>query len=354
MWNQLEYRAARGLRLRDHAVQLHGDRRQPAHRAGADGQHVVWKPASSAMLSGYYTMRLLEEAGLPPGVINFVPATPVDDHRTLLLDAPRPRRHPLHRQHRVFNIDVEDGRRNIGRYRSYPRLVGETGGKDFIVAHPSADPQAVAVAIVRGGFEYQGQKCSAASRVYVPQSIWNEVRDRTVAMMKDIKGGRRPRLPQLHGRGDRQEGVRPHQRVPRRREAEREDPPGRRREGREGYFIEPTLVETDDPGYRLMCEEIFGPVVTAYVYPDAKWEETLRSSTDVALRADRRDLRARPARRAAGDERAAQRGRQLLHQRQADRRRRRAAAVRRRAGVGHERQGRLEAEPGPLGQARAR
>ena len=164
---------------------------------------------------------------------------------------------------------------NMSRYRSYPRIVGETGGKDFIVAHASADPQALAVAIARGGFEYQGQKCSAVSRVYVPRSLWNDVRDRTVAMIDDDQDGGRHRLPELHGRGHRPQGLRQDRRDTWRRQDERAR--GRRgRTGEEGYFISPTLVEPDDPAHRLLSEEIFGPVVTVYVYDDARWAETLR------------------------------------------------------------------------------
>ena len=141
------------------------------------------------MLSGYYTMRLLEAAGMPPGVINFLPGDAIQISNTLL-DSPELAGVHFTGSTAVFNALWKRAGENIGRYRSYPRLVGETGGKDFIVVHPSADPQEVAVAIARrGGFEYQGQKCSAASRVYVPQSLWGEVRDRTVAMMKDIKMG---------------------------------------------------------------------------------------------------------------------------------------------------------------------
>src|SRR6185369_11490362 len=142
----------------------------------------------TAMLSGYYVMKLLEAAGLPPGVINFVPgdAAMISDivlgHRDLA---------GVHFtvSTGVFNSMWKTIGANMGQYATYPRIVGETGGKDFIVAHPSADPQALAVAIARGGFEYQGQKCSAASRVYVPRSLWKEVRDRTVAMMDEIRMG---------------------------------------------------------------------------------------------------------------------------------------------------------------------
>jgi 1-pyrroline-5-carboxylate dehydrogenase len=166
---------------------------------------------------------------------------------------------------------------NMAGYKSYPRIVGETGGKDFIVAHPSADPAALAVAIARGGFEYQGQKCSAASRVYVPASLWPAVRDQVAALMEEIRVGDvrdfrnfmgavidRKAFDKISGYLD---DARANARIV----------SGGTAEGETGYFIKPTLVETRDPGYRLLCEEIFGPVVTAHVYDDAKWEETLRT-----------------------------------------------------------------------------
>src|SRR5512138_2075585 len=152
------------------------------------GNTVIWKPASSAMLSGYYILRLLERAGLPPGVINFVPGDAVQITNALL-DSPDLAGIHFTGSTAVFNSMWRKIGENIGRYRSYPRIVGETGGKDFIVAHPSADPQEVAVAIARGAFEYQGQKCSAASRIYIPQSLWPDVRDRVVGMMRDMKMG---------------------------------------------------------------------------------------------------------------------------------------------------------------------
>jgi 1-pyrroline-5-carboxylate dehydrogenase len=164
---------------------------------------------------------------------------------------------------------------NIGRYTNYPRLVGETGGKDFIVAHSSADVQELAVAVARGSFEYQGQKCSASSRVYMPGSLWPEVRDRVIAMMREMKMGDPSDFTTFVGAvidgksfakisGYLDDA---------RRNARILQGGGARDEV--GYFIEPTLVETADPGYRLMREEVFGPVVGVYVYPDEKWEETL-------------------------------------------------------------------------------
>jgi 1-pyrroline-5-carboxylate dehydrogenase len=239
------------------------------------GNTVVWKPASSAMLSAYYIMRVLEEAGLPPGVINFVPGDPVEISR-VLLDSPSLAGVHFTGSTQVFQSMWKQVGDNIGLYRTYPRLVGETGGKDFIVAHPSAAVQELAVAIARGGFEYQGQKCSAASRVYVPQSLWGDVRDRVVAMMREMRMGDvcdfrtfigavidEKAFTRISGYLD---DARRHATIVQGGVASNE----------RGYFIEPTLVETEDPQYRLMREEIFGPVVTTYVYSDNEWEKTMR------------------------------------------------------------------------------
>jgi 1-pyrroline-5-carboxylate dehydrogenase len=165
---------------------------------------------------------------------------------------------------------------NMATYRTYPRIVGETGGKDFIVAHPSADAAAFAVAVVRGSFEYQGQKCSAASRIYVPRSLWNEVRDRVVAMIDEIRMGDVRDFRNFMGAViDRKAFASISEYID---DARRNATilAGGQCDESKGYFIRPTLVEAKDPGYRLMCEEIFGPVVTAYVYDDATWHETLR------------------------------------------------------------------------------
>jgi len=238
------------------------------------GNTVIWKPASSAMLSGYYILRLLERAGLPPGVINFVPGDAVQI-TSILLDSPDLAGIHFTGSTAVFNSMWKKVGENVGRYRSYPRIVGETGGKDFIVAHPSADPQEVAVAIARGAFEYQGQKCSAASRVYVPQSLWPEVRDRVVGMMRDMKMGDVADFRTFIGAViDRKSFDKISSYLDDARKNAKVIQGGTAR-GDVGYFVEPTLVETKDPGYRLLCEEIFGPVVTAYVYQDAAWAETL-------------------------------------------------------------------------------
>jgi 1-pyrroline-5-carboxylate dehydrogenase len=164
---------------------------------------------------------------------------------------------------------------SMSGYRSYPRIVGETGGKDFIVAHPSADVDALAVAIVRGGFEFQGQKCSAASRVYVPKSIWGAVRDRAVAMIDDIRMGDVQDFRNFMGAViDRRAFDKVSEYIEHAR-GKATIVAGGTVDGSRGYFISPTIVETKEPTHRLLCEEIFGPVVTAYVYDDAKWTETL-------------------------------------------------------------------------------
>ena len=152
------------------------------------GNTVLWKPAASALLSGWYIFRLLEEAGLPPGVINFVPGDPREISHIALAHRDLAGIH-FTGSTAVFNSLWKTVAEHVSDYRGYPRIVGETGGKDFIVAHPSADPEALAVAIARGGFEYQGQKCSAASRVYIPRSLWREVRERRVGMIESIRMG---------------------------------------------------------------------------------------------------------------------------------------------------------------------
>ncbi|HXW07101.1 MAG TPA: L-glutamate gamma-semialdehyde dehydrogenase [Vicinamibacterales bacterium] len=274
VWNQMEYRPLEGFVYAITPFNFTAIGGNLTTAPALMGNTVVWKPASSAMLAAYYTMRLLEAAGLPPGVINFLPGDAVQI-TSALLDSPELAGVHFTGSTGVFNSMWKKVGENMGRYKSYPRLVGETGGKDFIVAHPSADPVEVAVAIARGGFEYQGQKCSAASRVYIPQSIWYEVRDRTVAMMQDMKMGDVRDFRNFVGAViDRKAFTKISEYLDDAR-ANARVLQGGTAKGERGYFIEPTLVETTDPAYRLLCEEIFGPVVTAYVYPDSKWAETL-------------------------------------------------------------------------------
>jgi 1-pyrroline-5-carboxylate dehydrogenase len=275
MWNQLEYRGLEGFVYAISPFNFTSIGGNLATAPALMGNTVVWKPASSAMLSAYYLMKLYEEAGMPPGVINFVAGDAAMISKVLLSHQ------DLAGVHFTGSTDVfNDMWKTIGAsmstYRTYPRIVGETGGKDFIVAHPSADVDALAVAIVRGGFEYQGQKCSAASRAYIPRSMWDAVRDRAVAMIDEIKMGDVQDFRNFMGAVidkrafDKISGYLEHARGKAKIIA------GGKAEGKNGFFISPTLVETDDPGYRLLCEEIFGPVVTTYVYDDARWAETLQ------------------------------------------------------------------------------
>jgi 1-pyrroline-5-carboxylate dehydrogenase len=275
MWNQLDYRPLEGFVYAVTPFNFTSIAGNLPTAPALMGNTVLWKPAASAMLSAYYLMKLLEEAGLPPGVINFVPGDAAQISNIALSHRDFTGLH-FTGSTAVFNSMWQTIGANMSRYANYPRIVGETGGKDFIVAHPSADPQALAVAIARGGFEYQGQKCSAASRVYVPRSLWNDVRDRTVAMMDDMKIGDVTDFRNFMGAViDRKAFTKISEYVD---DAKRNATvvAGGTVDGTNGYFVHPTLVETDDPRYRLLCEEIFGPVVTVHVYDDAAWSETLR------------------------------------------------------------------------------
>jgi len=240
------------------------------------GNTVIWKPAGSAALSNYLFMQLLEEAGLPPGVINFLPGDPREITGTLLAS---PHLAGIHftGSTAVFDQLWRETALNLHRYRSYPRLVGETGGKDFVIAHPSADGEALAVGLVRGAYEYQGQKCSAASRAYVPASLWPEVKARMLALMAELPMGDVQDFSNFMGAViDR----RAYERLAAAISAAHAD------DGVEvlssgapddsvGYFVPPTLVEVRDPKHRLMTEELFGPLLAVFVYPDAEWKEML-------------------------------------------------------------------------------
>src|SRR5688500_11295141 len=274
VWNSMEYRNLEGFIYAVSPFNFTAIGGNLTTAPALLGNTVIWKPASSAMLSAYYTYKVLEAAGLPGGVINFLPGNSVEITNALL-DSPEFAGIHFTGSTAVFNSMWKKVGENVGRYKTYPRLVGETGGKDFIVAHPSADPQEIAVAMARGAFEYQGQKCSAASRVYVPQSLWNEVKDRTVAMMKDFKQGDvRDFRNFVAAVIDKKAFTKISEYL---EDAKKNATviQGGGAKGDKGFFIEPTLIETRDPGYRLLCEEIFGPVLTAYVYPDSQWEETL-------------------------------------------------------------------------------
>ncbi len=273
-WNQMEYRPLEGF---IYAISPFNFTAIGGNLAGAPalmGNAVLWKPAATSMLSSYYVMRLLETAGLPPGVINFIPGDAVSISN-VVLDHPELAGIHFTGSTGVFNSMWQKVGQNLGKYRGYPRLVGETGGKDFIVVHASADAQEVAVAAVRGAFEFQGQKCSAASRMYVPKSKWNDIRERMVGMMKDIKVGDVRDFRNFMGAVIDKKAF---DKISSYIDDGRKNAKliaGGGCKGDEGYFIEPTLVESADPNYRLLCEEIFGPVLSVYVYDDAQWSETL-------------------------------------------------------------------------------
>jgi 1-pyrroline-5-carboxylate dehydrogenase len=274
MWNQVEYRPLEGFVYAVSPFNFTSIAGNLPTAPALMGNTVVWKPASSAMLSAYYILRLLEAAGLPPGVINFVPGQAAAIS-SVLLQSPDLAGVHFTGSTAVFQSMWKTVGEQVTRYRSYPRLVGETGGKDFIVAHVSADVQELAVAIVRGGFEYQGQKCSAASRIYVPRSLWPELKERVVAMMREIEVGDVCDFRNFMGAViDRKAFTRIAEYLEYARQKATIIQGGGAGD-ETGYFVEPTLVEAADPSSRLLCEEIFGPVVTVHVYADERWEETL-------------------------------------------------------------------------------
>ena len=275
-WNQLDYRPLEGFVYAVTPFNFTAIGGNLPSAPAMMGNTVLWKPASSAMLSAWYIMQLFEEAGLPPGVINFLPGDAAEISKVALAHRDLAGVH-FTGSTAVFNSMWETIGGNMKRYRSYPRIVGETGGKDFIVAHASADPQAVAVGIVRGAFEYQGQKCSAASRAYVPKSMWPDVRDRCIAMMSEMKQGdvrdfRNFVAAVIDQRAfNRIKGYLDDAKTSAKIIA------GGGYDDAKGWFIQPTIVETDDPNHRMLCEEIFGPVITIHPYDDAQWLETLRT-----------------------------------------------------------------------------
>lgn len=240
------------------------------------GNTTIWKPASTAVLSNYYLMKVFQEAGMPDGVINFIPGKGAVISNVLLKD---PLLAGIHftGSNNTFNHLWKQVAANLGEYRSYPRLVGETGGKDFIFVHPSADPLEVAVNAVRGAFEYQGQKCSAASRMYVPGSLWPEIKSLMQDMCRDMKMGDicdpenfinavidESSFDNIMGYIDFAK-----------KSGDASIIGGGRGDKSKGYFIEPTIIETTDPFFKTMQEEIFGPVLTVWVYPDNKLNEAV-------------------------------------------------------------------------------
>ncbi|MBS0011679.1 MAG: L-glutamate gamma-semialdehyde dehydrogenase [Bacteroidales bacterium] len=240
------------------------------------GNTTVWKPASTALLSNYYLMKIFAEAGLPGGVINFIPGSGA------LIG-----KHAMNSYHMAgvhftgsnatFNTLWGQASSNLVNYKSYPRLVGETGGKDFIFAHPSAQVKELAVAAIRGSFEYQGQKCSAASRMYVPASIWEETRDMMLAMAGEITSGDvKDPSNFMNAVIDEKafDSITSYIEYAK-NSNEAKILTGGTSDKTEGYFIRPTIIETDNPRFKTMEEEIFGPVLTVYVYNDKDMDQAV-------------------------------------------------------------------------------
>ena len=287
IWNRMEYRPLEGFVVAITPFNFTAIGGNLPSAPALVGNTVVWKPSDTQMLAAHYTMALFREAGLPDGVINLVPADGPLAGQTLL---------PLRDLAGVhftgstgtFNSIWKTIGEHVGGYRAYPRIVGETGGKDFVFAHPSADVDALAVALVRGSFEYQGQKCSAASRAYIPKSLWPKVEARMLADIRELKlGDVRDFRNFVNAVIDERAftkitGYLEHAKS----SADAKILIGGKGDSSKGYFIEPTVILASQPKFKTMVEEIFGPVLTVYVYDDAKLDETLTlcdESTPYAL-----------------------------------------------------------------------
>lgn len=276
VWNRLEYRPLEGFVFAVSPFNFTAIGGNLTTSVALMGNSVLWKPASTAALSAYYTLKLLQEAGLPDGVINLVFGRGAAVGNPVMASPDLAGIH-FTGSTGVFHDMWKTVGTNIDSYRNYPRIVGETGGKDFIVAHPSADVDSLATAIVRGSFEYQGQKCSAASRVYAPSNLWPELRERLATQVAELKVGdvgdfgnfmgavidgssfatQKEAIEEARAHGDSEVLV------------------GGGYDDSDGFFVEPTVIETRDPGFRLLRDELFGPVVTAYVYPEGEYDQTL-------------------------------------------------------------------------------
>ena len=277
VWNQLQYRPLEGFVLAVTPFNFTAIQANLPTAPALMGNTVLWKPASRSVYSAYYTYKILEEAGLPPGVINMLPADDGSAVGTPALESEHFSGLHFTGSQQTFNHLWSTIGENLGQYRTYPTIVGETGGKDFIVAHSSADVSQLSTAIVRGAYEYQGQKCSASSRLYVPRSLWPEVRDEVGAHLDDISMGPPEDFTNFVNAVIDQ---RAYDKIVGYIEDAREDENaeivyGGNYDDSTGYFIEPTLIRALDPKQTTMKEEIFGPVTTVYVYPDEEYASTL-------------------------------------------------------------------------------
>ena len=275
-WNQLEARPLEGFVFAVTPFNFTSIAANLPTAPALMGNTVVWKPASSATYSAWFILKLLEAAGLPPGVINLVPG-PGRAVGDPALASPH-----LAGLHFTGSTSVFQGMwrtigENLPRYRTYPRIVGETGGKDFVFVHPSADVDSAAVALLRGAFEFQGQKCSAASRAYVPESLWPALRDRLLGMVAEIKMGEVEDFTNFMGAvidRDAFERIGKYIEIAR-SSSQAKVLAGGKCDDSKGFFVEPTVVETVNPRFQLMEEEIFGPVLTLHVYADVRLDEAV-------------------------------------------------------------------------------
>jgi 1-pyrroline-5-carboxylate dehydrogenase len=276
MHNRLEYRPLEGFVLAVTPFNFTAIGGNLPTSAAMCGNVVVWKPANTQVYSAQMTMRILKEAGLPDGVINVV-----------YVDGPTVGKVCFnHRDFAgvhftgstgVFNNMWETIGKNMANYRTYPRIVGETGGKDFVIAHKSANPDVVATALLRGAFEFQGQKCSAASRAYIPSNIADEVKKKLIAGVKDFKMGTVEDFTNFINAVIDQKSFNNIKKYIdwAKKDAKSTIVVGGKCDDKEGYFVQPTVIETKNPKSLTMCEEIFGPVLTIYVYPAGSFEKTL-------------------------------------------------------------------------------
>jgi 1-pyrroline-5-carboxylate dehydrogenase len=276
VWNRMEYRPLEGFVFAVTPFNFTAIGGNLPTSPALMGNTVVWKPAGTAMLSAYYVMRLLQEAGLPDGVINLVYGSGQEIGGAAFASPDLAGVH-FTGSTPVFQSMWKTIGNNIAKYRGYPRIVGETGGKDFIVAHPTADVDAVATAIVRGSFEYQGQKCSAASRVYAPANLWPALKERLIEQVRALKVGDVADFSNFMGAVIDENSLRTQRDAieEARAHAKTEVVVGGGVDDSEGFFVEPTVIETADPNFRLLRDELFGPIVTTYVYPDNAWQDTL-------------------------------------------------------------------------------
>ena len=277
IWNQLEYRPLEGFVFAVTPFNFTSIAANLPTAPALMGNVVVWKPASSSVYSAYYIMEWLKEAGMPAGVINMVPG-PGSAIGDPAMNHPRLAGVHFTGSTATFQGMWKTVGGNIEKYKSYPRIVGETGGKNFLFVHSSADTKAVATAAIRGAFEYQGQKCSAASRMYVPESLWPSIKEFLLAMIKEIKMGDVTDFTNFMNAVIDKNSFRDITEYIdyAKNASDAEILHGGEYDDSKGYFIQPTIIQTKTPKFKTMEEEIFGPVLTVYVYPDNQYEQTLQ------------------------------------------------------------------------------